>query len=278
METNTFGRRLAGDGTVTRPPRPAEPAPAPKKRWRWVALAAATAVLLAGAGLWYFVLRHDAPPAVDLDQALAGIEASATTLAPATTAAPATATAPAPSVGNGTWRVDPSITNAQGTGSFTGFRIDEVLVSVGSTTAVGRTTTVDGTLTVSGSTVSAAQISADLTDITTNDSRRDDAVQRALSTTRYPKATFVLTQPIQVGSVPAEGQRITVPATGDLTIRGVTRPVTIDLQAQLQGDILVVVGSAPVVLADYGVTAPTAPVVASVEDEGTFEFQLYFRR
>jgi polyisoprenoid-binding protein YceI len=276
METNTFGRRLAGDGIVTRPSRLAEPAPAPKKRWRWVALAATTAVLLAGAGLWYFVLRHDAPAAVDLDQALAGIEAPATTVPPASTAT--TAAAATTAATDGTWRVDPSITNAQGTGSFTGFRIDEVLVSVGSTTAVGRTTTVDGTLTVSGSTVSAAQISADLTDITTNDSRRDDAVQRALSTTRYPNATFVLTQPIQVGSVPADGQRISVPATGDLTIRGVTRQVTIELQAQLQGDVLVVVGSAPVALADFGVTAPTAPVVASVEDQGTFEFQLYFRR
>jgi polyisoprenoid-binding protein YceI len=269
METNT----------VTRPPRPAEPAPAPRKRWRWLALAVATVVLLAGAGLWYFVLRHDTPAAVDLDQALAGIEAPATTVAPAATTAPAaTATTPVASAADGTWRVDQSITNAQGSGSFTGFRIDEVLVSVGSTTAVGRTTTVDGTLTVSGSTVTAARISADLTDVTTNDSRRDDAVQRALATSRYPNATFVLTQPIQVGSVPAEGQRITVPATGDLTIRGVSRSVTIDLQAQVQGDVLVVVGSAPNLLADYGVTAPTAPVVASVEDEGTFEFQLYFRR
>jgi polyisoprenoid-binding protein YceI len=263
--------------TVARPSRP-DPTPAPRKRWRWLALALGTAVLLAGAGLWYFVLRHDPPPAVDLDQALAGIEAPATTLAPATTASTATLAAPAAATADGTWRIDRSITNAQGSGSFTGFRIDEVLVSVGSTTAVGRTITVDGTLTVSGSTVTAARISADLTDITTNDSRRDDNVQRALATSRYPNATFVLTQPIQVGSVPAEGQRISVPATGDLTIRGVTRSVTIDLQAQLQGDVLVVVGSAPVVLADYGVTAPTAPVVASVEDEGTFEFQLYFRR
>ncbi|HJV09264.1 MAG TPA: YceI family protein, partial [Acidimicrobiales bacterium] len=157
-------------------------------------------------------------------------------------------------------------------------RINEVLVSVGSTTAVGRTPTVAGTVTVSGTTVSAAQISADLTDVTTNDSRRDDAVQRALATSRFPEATFVLTQPIKLASVPADGERLTVPATGDLTIKGVTRSVTIDLQAQLQGDVLVVVGSAPVTLADYGVTAPSSPIVASVEKDGTFEFQLYFRR
>ena len=271
-------------GTVTRPPHlsePTPPAPAPRPRWRWLAPAVAVPVLLAAAGLWWFVLRHDTPAAVDLDRALAGIEAApAAAATTATSIAPATATATAPAAGaaDGTGRVDRSLTNAQGSGSFAGFRIAEVLVSVGKATAVGRTPSVEGTITVSGSTVTAAQIAADLTDITTHDSRRDGAVQRALATSRYPDATFVLTQPIQVGSVPTDGQRITVPATGDLTIRGVTRSVTVEVQAQLQGDVLVVVGSAPVVLADYGVTAPTAPVVASVAGEGTFEFQLYFRR
>ncbi len=259
--------------TVTRPPHmsePSPPAPSRRRRWRWLALAVVVPGLLAAAGLWWFVLRNDSPAAVNLDQALAGIESTPST--------PAAAAPAAAGGADGTWKVDRSITNAQGSGSFTGFRIDEVLVSVGKTTAVGRTPSVEGTIAVSGSTVSAAQIAADLTDITTNDSRRDSAVQRALATSRYPNATFVLTQPIQVGAVPADGQRITVPATGDLTIRGVTKSVTIELQAQIQGDVLVVVGSAPVVLADYGVTAPTAPVVASVEDEGTFEFQLYLRR
>lgn len=258
--------------TVPRPPRSSDlspPAPSRRRRWRWLALAVAVPVLLAAAGLWWFALRHDAPAAVDLDEALAGIEAAPVTPAPATTAG-----TPA----DGTWKVDLSITNAQGGGSFTGFRIDEVLVSVGKATAVGRTPSVEGSVTIAGSTVTAAQVAADLTDITTDDSRRDSAVQRALATSRYPNATFVLTQPIAVGSAPADGRRITVPATGDLTIRGVTKSVTVDLQAQLQGDVLVVVGSAPVVLADYGITAPTAPVVASVAGEGTFEFQLYFRR
>lgn len=264
--------------TVTRPPHSSEPrppAPSPRRRRRGLALAVVVPVLLAAAGLWWFVLRHDTPAAVDLDAALAGIEAPP---APVTTAPATTPATPAAGAADGTWKVDQSITNAQGSGSFTGFRIDEVLVSVGKATAVGRTPSVGGSVTVAGSMVTAAQISADLTDITTNDSRRDSAVQRALSTSRYPNATFVLTQPINVGSAPADGQRITVPATGDLTIRGVTKSVTIELQAQLQGDVLVVVGSAPIVLADYGVAAPTAPVVASVEDEGIFEFQLYLRR
>lgn len=38
-----------------------------------------------------------------------------------------------------------------------------------------------------------------------------------LATSRYPDATFVPTEPIPVASVPAEGERITVTATGVLT-------------------------------------------------------------
>jgi hypothetical protein len=39
-----------------------------------------------------------------------------------------------------------------------------------------------------------------------------------------------------------------------------------------------VIGTTEVSFADYGVTAPTAPIVASVEDHATVELQLYFTR
>ena len=148
---------------------------------------------LAGAGLWYFVLRGDAPPPASLDDALAGVSAPAPSSDPATNEAPATTQAPASttvattapaSPVEGTWTIDRTITNAQGTGSYTGFRVNEVLTGIGSTTAVGRTPNVEGTLTVQGTTLTAATINANLTAVTTNDSRRDDNVQRALATSR----------------------------------------------------------------------------------------------
>jgi polyisoprenoid-binding protein YceI len=247
-----------------------------------VAVAVIVPVVLAVIGLWYFVLRHDAPPVATLDDAVAGVQApvaapSADTPSSAggdAGAVPASTASPV----QGTWIIDTTITNAQGTGSYTGFRVNEVLAGVGSTTAVGRTPSVDGTLTIGGTTLTEATISAVLTDVTSNDSRRDIAIQRALSTSRYPTATFVLTTPVDLGSVPAEGQRREVSATGDLTIRGVTRQVTIPLQAQLQNGVLVVIGTTEVLFADYGVTAPTAPIVASVENHATVEIQLYFTK
>jgi polyisoprenoid-binding protein YceI len=267
--------------TDVRPVPPTIAAAPPRRRllrWRWLVVALLVPLAVAAGGLWFFVLRHHAPPPTSLDQALAGIEAPAGPAAPADPASGAAPTAPpaAASAVDGTWSVDRTITNAQGTGSYTGFRVDEVLSGIGSSTAVGRTSTVEGTLTVQGSTLTAATVNANLTRVTSNDSRRDSAIQRALDTSRYPNATFVLTTPVDVGSVPAEGQRITAAATGDLTIHGVTRQVTIDLQAQLQNGVLVVVGSTDVSFSDFNVTAPTAPIVASVDDHGVVELQLYF--
>jgi polyisoprenoid-binding protein YceI len=244
-------------------------------RRRWSALAATGVLTLGGAGVWWAGLRGDPPPRAGLDQALAGLPGAAATSI-GTTISPSTTAAPSPV--EGTWSIDRTITNLQGTGSFTGFRIDEVLAGVGSATAVGRTSAVEGTLTVHGTTLTAARVNANLTGITTDDARRDSAVQRALDTSRFPNATFVLTTPVDVGAVPAEGRRITVAATGDLTIHGVTREVALDLEVQLQSGVLVVVGSTGVVLSDYGVTAPSAPMVVGVDDHAILELQLYFTR
>jgi len=245
------------------------------RRWRWIGLGALVAVAAAAFGVWFFFVRGDSPAAVDLDSAIEGINQ------PASQAADPAPGGGSPSTDSGvagTWAVDRSVTNAEGIGSFGGFRVNEQLVGVGAATAVGRSRAVDGTLTVDGSAVTAAAITVDLTAITTNDSRRNDAVQRALSTSQFPRATFTLTQPVSVGSVPGEGQRIDVEATGDLTIKGVTRSVTVDMAAQLEGGVLVAVGSTPITFADFGVRTPTAPIVASVEDRGVMEFQLYFRK
>ena len=129
------------------------------------------------------------------------------------------------------------------TGTFVGFRVEEELSGIGSTTAVGRTPTVSGTITFDGTTLTAATIEADMTAITTNDSRRDDNVQDALETDQFPTATFVLTEPIELGDAANTGAATTVEATGDLTIHGVTTTVTLPLEAQLVDGTIVVVGS-----------------------------------
>ena len=67
-------------------------------------------------------------------------------------------------------------------------------------------------------------------------------------------------------------------ATGDLTVHGVTQPVAIPLEAQIVNDVIVVVGQLPIALSDYDIAAPSAPIVASVEDSALLEISVALTR
>lgn len=164
-----------------------------------------------------------------------------------------------------------------GTGTFIGFRIAEELTTLGDTEAVGRTPVVEGGVTLDGTTLVAATITGDLTALTTDISQRDRATQRALNTSTHPATTFVLAEPVDLGTDPVVGEPISVEATGELTLNGVTQPVTANLDAVLLDGVagLLVAGSFPLTLSDHDLVAPSAPVVVSVADTATVEFQLY---
>lgn len=227
----------------------------------------------AGAGIWWF-LRDDAPAEVDLDAAVAAVEEG--TDDPETTQGPDAGAAGV----EGTWRVDGESGTFDfedsATGTFVGFRIEEELTTIGSTTAVGRTPEVAGNITIEGTTLSTASFEADLTAVTTNQSRRDSRVQSALETSQFPVATFTLAEPVDLGAAAEAGEPVSVTATGELTIHGVTQTVDIPLEAQLVDGTIVVVGSMPIVFADYDVQVPSAPVVVSASDNGILEVQLLF--
>ena len=89
---------------------------------------------------------------------------------------------------DGTWTV--------AGGSQAGYRVEEVLLGQ-NVEAVGRTSAVTGELTVSGTEVQSGSFSVDLTQVTSDEDRRDDAFQgRIMETATYPTATFELTEPI----------------------------------------------------------------------------------
>lgn len=236
-------------------------------------IAAAVIVVLGGLGIFWF-LRDDSPDEVSLDAAR---EAVTETTAGSDTTGAATEDGDV----SGTWSVDAETGEFDfdtATGTFAGVRIAEELASIGSTTAVGRTGDVAGTVEIDGTTVTAADIEVDMTTITTNDSRRDDKVQEALETGEFPTATFSLTEPVELGDGATTGDEVSVTATGDLTIHGVTQQVEMPLQAQLVDGTIVVVGSLEVAFSDFGVEVPSAPIVLSVEDVGTMELQLLLTR
>jgi polyisoprenoid-binding protein YceI len=247
------------------------------------------AVALAGAaGLWYLFFRPAGPapvslgslPAVTASPAATGT-ATAVGADPSTdppsSADPAATTATAGGI-VGSWTVDPSIGSGD-TGTFVGYRVQETLATVGAQEAVGRTSNVTGTMTIDGTTITAVDITADLTTLQSDEANRDRQLQRqGIETGTYPTATFTLTQPIDIGSVPADGQVVDATATGNLTLHGVTKVVQIPLQARIDGGVITVVGSLPIQFADYNIASPQGMIVLSIEDHGTLELQLHFAR
>jgi polyisoprenoid-binding protein YceI len=162
-------------------------------------------------------------------------------------------------------------------GSFVGYRVEEELATVGAATAVGRTPDATGSLTLAGSQITAVEMSADLSTLQSDKSQRDGQLRRqALETGQFPTATFSLTQPIELGSAPVDGQVIKATATGDLTIHGVTKTVEIPVEALLSDDVVTVTGSIDILFADYSISRPTSFAVLSIADHGTMEFQLKF--
>jgi polyisoprenoid-binding protein YceI len=87
-----------------------------------------------------------------------------------------------------------------------------------------------------------------------------------------------LTSPIDLGSVPKDGQEITVTAKGQLELHGVKKDVEVALKARLSGSVIQVSGSLPIVWTDYGIQKPQSFIVLTIADQGTMELQLFFTR
>ena len=153
----------------------------------------------------------------------------------------------------------------------------EQLATIGAQTAVGRTGAVTASLEFDGSAINALEVEVDMTQLRSDDSRRDRALgNQSLETNTFPTSVFVMSEPIVLAAAPGEGETIAVTAVGDLTLHGVTRSVSIPLEGQLINGFVVVIGSLEIEFADYDIPAPSAFVVLSVEDHGTLEFQLIF--
>ena len=102
--------------------------------------------------------------------------------------------------------------------------------------------------------------------------------RQGIETDEFPTATFVLTEPIELGTLPAEGESISFDAVGELTLHGVTQTVTIPLAAAWQGDVIGTAGSLTFAWDDFGMEQPQSMRVVSLADDVTMELQVFFRQ
>lgn len=165
--------------------------------------------------------------------------------------------------------------------SFVGYRIGEELANIGTATAVGRTGDITATLEFDGTAITSVVIVADLRTLKSDQSFRDSALKtRGLESDTYPFATFNLTESISIADLPSADEAVRIDCVrGTLELHGVTNDVCIVLEGQLvDGQLVVVVGSTEIALADYEIEPPTGFRVLSIEEVGLMEFQIVFER
>lgn len=137
--------------------------------------------------------------------------------------------------------------------------------------AVGRSPGVTGSLEVAESTVTSVVIVVDMTRLASDSGLRDDHLgDEGIAWRTFPEASFVLDVPIALPTGVDAQEQLEFAAAGTLTVRSVPRSVTVELEAALVDEQLVVVGSTPISLDDFGAG------IGGVNDDATMEFSLIF--
>ena len=107
----------------------------------------------------------------------------------------------------------------------------------------------------------------DLTTLHTDNNRRDGYIQRnTLETGTYPEAVFVPTAAAGLPSPLPDSGPVAFQLSGDLTVHGVTRPVTWEVTAEIAGQSLSGTATTSITFTDFGMTLPRVGPVLSVED------------
>ena len=174
---------------------------------------------------------------------------------------------------DGSWKVAP------GTDTFVGYRMTEQFAGdVVHKTAVGRTPSVDGTMTIAGGAVTATDVTAQMQDLSSNRAARDNYIHtHGIESDTFPTSKFVLSKPVALPAGLKPCTKVNVSATGKLTLHGVTKTITVPLEAQWDGTKVTAVGNVPIVLADYNIQPPNTSVV-KVDNHGSLDVSLAFTR
>ena len=247
-----------------------------RRRTTWAVMAPAVAFgMVVGVPYAYIrSIRTNAPPPLTF----ADLGAPSTTAPAAPAAAPETQTTEAPGAAAPTVGVVPAVATtappsaeaaaveptanevegawAVGSGTQARYNIDDTVMGQ-TAQVVGSTSDVTGTMEIVGTTVTAANVTVNMQTVTCN-CVHDQKYHEMLETDIYPTSNFALTVPIELGAIPAEGEIIEVPVTGNFTIHGVTREVTFTLAALRQDGRIAINGRIPVRLEDYDIENPDA--------------------
>jgi polyisoprenoid-binding protein YceI len=164
---------------------------------------------------------------------------------------------------DGVWRA--------GSGSIVGWRAEQVLVGQPST-LTGRTGKVWGSITIAGGTVTGGAFSVDMAALTGNES---PTTQRTVfDVSADPTATLVLTSPIPVGTIPADGTVERYATSGTLALHGVTRVVHFTVSAERDGTGIDLLADITLPFGEWNVSVQGVPFLADIQSPAVIEVLL----
>ncbi len=217
-------------------------------------------------------------PSAPVAATAAGSAAPSGTMPTAAPGAPsATATAAGATAAGGTAASSAAVTRADvqnatfvvGKGSQATFTVNEKLAQLQlPNDAVMRTTALTGDMRVDGR---ASKITLDLQQLTSDQSRRDQFVRQMFRA--QPTAVVTISTLTGLPDRYEAGQIVKQKVNGTIAINGVEKPITLDVEARMDGGVLNVLGRTSFVWADFNITPPNTPTV-TVQDRVAVEVLL----
>lgn len=135
-------------------------------------------------------------------------------------------------------------------------------------TAIGKTSAFTGEMVLDGGVIKPSTVQIDLSTLTSDESRRDNQVLRALDTSTHRLAAFQITG-AEGDPVLAEGKETSLKLHGKMTIKGTEKPIVFDGAAKLEGNTMTFTGQTTFAMTQFGVTPPSIGGFVSVTDEVT---------
>lgn len=164
-------------------------------------------------------------------------------------------------------------------GSQVGYRINE-RIALKTFETVGRSSEVTGSLKILDSEITQATFEVNMKTFQSDSGGRDAQFNgRIMDTEKYPLANFVLTKPIILVEKPLNGSTVNNTATGNLTLRGTTKEVTLSLSSTLQNSVITVIGQIQIQFDEWKIPNPSVPLVfIYTEPNCILEFSLKFEK
>jgi polyisoprenoid-binding protein YceI len=159
--------------------------------------------------------------------------------------------------------------------------LEKLGIAAGKTVVIGRTSGVSGEIQVNLGTpvsVESATFTVDMTGLATDQNRRDRWLRNnAIETSIFPTATFTAVSVDGLPETYTEGETVNFQLTGDLTVRDVTKPVTFDVTAVINGDTLTGTATLNLQMTDFNVTPPDFANTLTVQNDFTIEVDITAR-